>query len=180
MSQESVTPTERDALDGLLVRYPRLVDWTGAALGRMPSGSALRRRLLSLSIKRGFDAMARSDLELVLQRYDPNVEVWMRGMSGVGIGGCYRGHQGVRALYADIDGAFEEWRWTIRSVVDGGDRLAIRADFFGVGRGSGVETTMKDAGTAIRISARGRATWQEWFVEQDGWQKTLEAAGLSE
>jgi hypothetical protein len=101
---EKSAPPKRDALDGLLVRFPRLVDWTGAALGRMRSGSALRRRLLSLSIKRGFDAMARSDLELVLQRDDPNVEVWMRGMDGVGIGGCYRGHEGVRALYADVDG----------------------------------------------------------------------------
>jgi ketosteroid isomerase-like protein len=180
MSQESATPTDRDALDGLLVRWPRLVDWTGTALGRMRSGSALRRRLLSLSIKRGFDAMARSDLELVLQRYEPNAEVWMRGMAGVGISGCYRGHEGVRALYAEVDDAFEAWRWTIRSLVDGGDRLAIRADFFGVGRGSGVETTMKDSGTAMRFSARSAVTWQEWFVEQNGWQKAVEAAGLSE
>jgi hypothetical protein len=79
-----------------------------------------------------------------------------------------------------VDDAFEAWRWTIRSLVEGGEGLAIRADFFGVGRGSGVETTMKDSGTAMRFSARSRATWQEWFVEQNGWQKTLEAAGLSE
>jgi ketosteroid isomerase-like protein len=180
MSEESATPPKRDALDMLLVRCPRLIDWTGTALGRMRPGSALRRRLVSLSIKRAFDAMARSDLELVLQRYDPDVEVWMRGMSGVGIGGCYRGHEGVRALYADVDEAFEEWRWTIRSMVDGGDRLAIGADFFGVGRGSGVVTTVKGAGTAFRLSTGGTAIWQEWFVEQNGWQKALEAAGLSE
>jgi hypothetical protein len=31
-------------------------------------------------------------------------------------------------------------KWTIRSMVDGGDRVAIGADFFGVGRGS-VRTT---------------------------------------
>ena len=180
MSEEFTSASKRDALDMLLVRCPRLVDWTGTALSRMRPGSALRRRLMSLSIKRGFDAMAHSDLELVLQRYDPDVEVWMRGMSGVGIGGCYRGHEGVRALYGDVDEAFEEWRWDIRSIVDGGDRLAIRADFFGVGRGSGVETTVKDAGTAFRLSARGAATWQEWFVEQNGWQEALDAAGLSE
>jgi hypothetical protein len=65
-------------------------------------------------------------------------------------------------------------------VVDGGDRLAIRADFFGVGRGSGVETTLNDAGTAARFSARGTTTWQEWFVEENGWPKALEAAGLEE
>ena len=179
MSQESATAPGRDALDRLLVRFPRLVDWMGAALSRMRSGSALRRRLVSLSVKRAFDAMARSDLELVLQRYDPNVEVWMRGMSGVGIDGCYRGHDGVRALYAALDEVFSEWRWTIRAVVDGDARLAVRADFFGVGRGGGVETTLNDAGTAFRLSTRGTATWQEWFVEQNGWPKALEAAGLS-
>jgi hypothetical protein len=107
MSEES-PPPKRDAIDVLLVRCPRLVDWTGAALGRMRSGSALRRRLMSLSIKRAFGAMARCDLELVLQRYNPDAEVWMRGMDGVGIGGCYRGHEGVRALYADVDGVFEK------------------------------------------------------------------------
>jgi ketosteroid isomerase-like protein len=181
MSQESPTAAAaRDGLDRLLVRFLRLVDWMAAALGRMPPDSALRRRLVSLSIKRAFDAMARSDVELVLQRYDPNVEVWMRGMPGVGIDGCYRGHAGVRALYAEIDDVFSEWRWTIRSVVDGGDRLAVRADFFGIGCGRGVETTVKDGGTAFRLSARGTATWQEFFVEQNGWQKALEAAGLSE
>ena len=101
-------------------------------------------------------------------------------MSGVGIGGCYRGHEGVRALYADVDGAFEAWSWTIRAVVVAGDRLAIRADFLGVGRGSGVSTTLMDSGTAMRLSTRGAVSWQEWFVEQNGWQKALEAAGLSD
>ncbi len=179
MSEESATP-KRDILDRLLIRFPTLVNWMGTALARVPSGSALRQRLVSLSVKRAFDAMARSDLELVLLRYDPNVEVWMRGMSGVGgPDGRYRGHEGVRTIYAEIDEVFSEWRWRISSVVDGGDRLAIRADFFGVGRGSGVETTLNDAGTAARLSARGSATWQEWFVEENGWQKALEAAGLS-
>ena len=135
---------------------------------------------MALSIRRGFAAMARSDLDLVLQGYEPDVEVWMRGMSGVGIGGCYLGHEGVRALYADVDDAFEEWSWTIRALVDGGDRLAIRADFLGVGRGSGVSTTLIDSGTTMKLSARGAVSRQEWFVEQNGWRKALEVAGLSD
>ena len=180
MSGENATVPERDAVDRLLVRFPGLVDVTGAALRLLRPGSVLRRKLMALSIRRGFAAMARSDLDLVLQGYEPDVEVWMRGMSGVGIGGCYRGHEGVRVLYADVDGAFEAWSWTIRAVVDGGDRLAIRADFLGVGRGSGVSTTLVDSGTAMRLSERGAVSWQEWFVEQNGWQKALEAAGLSD
>jgi ketosteroid isomerase-like protein len=115
--------------------------------------------------------MARSDVEVLLTVYDPDVEVWMRSMGGVGISDCYHGHAGVHALYADMDDAFEDWWWTIRSVVDGGDRLAVRADFVGHGRGSGAKTELRGGGTAARLSSRGRVVWQEWFVEQDGWMK---------
>ena len=177
MSEENLP---RDPLDRLLVRVPGLVNWMGAALLRMPPGSALRRRLMSLSIKRGFAAMAHSDLDLVLQRYEPDAEVWMRSMSGVGMSDCYRGHDGIRTLYADLDEVFREWRWSIRAIADGGDRIAVRADFVGYGRSSGVETAVNHGGTAVMLSDRGRVAWQEWFAEQDGWTKALEAAGLSE
>jgi ketosteroid isomerase-like protein len=169
MSRETATPPRRDMLDRLLIRVPTLVEWMGAALLRMPPGSALRRRLMSLSIKRGFAAMARSDLELVLQGYEPDAEVWMRGMSGVGIGGCYRGHEGIRTVYREVDEVFEEWSWAIRALVDGGDRVAIRADFVGLGRGSGVQTTMNDAGHEVLRSRRGHLAGvvrgAEWVAE---------------
>ncbi len=136
--------------------------------------------MVNLQVKRAFAAMARSDVELLLLSYEPDVEVWMRSMSGVGISDCYRGHEGIRALYADLDDAFSDWRWTIRAVVDGGDRIAIRADFVGVGRSSGVRISVNDGGTAVKLSARGRAVWQEWFAEQDGWKQALEAVELRE
>ena len=77
-------------------------------------------------MKRGFAAMARSDTEVVVLLYEPDAEVWMHGMVGVGLSECYRGRDGVRTLYADIDDVFSEWRWTIHSVTDGGDRLVAR------------------------------------------------------
>jgi hypothetical protein len=185
MSQETSTrpplaPPKRDMLDRLVVRVPAISAGIGRGVARIPLGSSLRRRVIELQIKRGFAAMARSDIDVVLLIYERDAEVWMRGMSGVGIGGCYRGHDGVRALYADVDDAFDDWAWTIRAVVDGGDRLAVRADFVGYGRGSGARTTIKDAGTAFRLTPRSTVAWQEWFVEQDGWTKTLEAAELRE
>jgi ketosteroid isomerase-like protein len=180
MSHESTTLPKRDVLERLLVRVPVLAGAMGAGIARIPKGSALRRRLIELQIKRGFAAMERSDVDLVLLGYEPDAEVWMRGMSGVGISDCYRGHEGIRALYADIDEVFDYWAWTARGVVDGGDRLAIRADFVGYGRGSGVRTTVKDAGTAFKLSPRSGIVWQEFFVEQDGWTKALDAGGLRE
>jgi SnoaL-like protein len=170
----------RDALDRLLVRLPALAGAASGALSRLQPGWPLRRRLINLQVKRAFAAMARSDVEVLLLSYEPDAEIWMKTMSGVGISDCYRGHEGVRTLYADLDDAFGDWRWTISAVVDGGDRLAVRADFVGYGRGSGAKTTIKNGGTAVRLSSRGIAAWQEWFAEEQGWHKALEAVGLRE
>ena len=90
----------------------------------------------------------------------------MKSMAGVGISDCYRGHQGVRDLYADLDEAFDNWWWTIRRVVDAGDGIAVGGDFVGYGRSSGVKTVLNDGGTAIKFSSRGLIVWQEWFVER--------------
>jgi ketosteroid isomerase-like protein len=121
---------------------------------RAQSGSELRRRLVYWQIKRAFAAMARSDVELVQLYYEPDAEVWMKGMEGVGVNDCYRGREGVRMLYADIDDAWADWSWTIKSIADGGDRVAIRGDFVGYGRRSGVKTDVSDGGTAVAFSAR--------------------------
>ena len=171
---------KRDALDHVLVRLPTLARSVAGVVLRLRPGSALRKRLVRFEAERAFAAMARSDVEMVLLSYESDAEVWMRSMSGVGMSECYRGRDGIRRLYADLDEAFEDWRWTFRTVVDGGDRLAVRADFAGYGRASGVKTTVGDGGTAVKLSDRGLIVWQEWFAEQDGWKKALNALGLSE
>ncbi len=105
----------------------------------------------------------------------------MRGMLGVGVGNdCFRGREGVRALYREIDDAFKPWSWTIDRVVDAGDRLAVRGDFVGYGRGSGAKTELRAGGTMMELSSRGKIARQEWIVEQNGLQRVLEAGGLSE
>ena len=169
---------KRDLLDRLLVRVPVLLGLITGGIRRIQPGSSLRRRLINLQVKRVFAAMARSDVDVVLLSYEPNAEVWMKSMSGVGISDCYRGYDGIRTLYADLDEAFDDWRWNIRAVVDGVDGIAVRGDFVGYGRSSGVKTELKDGGTAVKFSARGLVVWQEWFAEQDGWKKALEAVGL--
>jgi hypothetical protein len=86
----------------------------------------------------------------------------------------------VRTLYGEIDDAFERWSWTIDRLVDGGDRLGVKGDFVGYGRSSGVKTELTSGGTLMELSSRGKIARQEWFVEQNGWQRVLEAVGLSE
>ena len=169
---------KRDPLDWFLLRAPAVGTAISTGTVRLKLGSPLRRRLIYAQVRRGFHAMARSDIDVNVLIYEPDTEVWMHGMDGVGVGGCFRGREGVRALYREIDDAFERWSWTIDRVIDGGDRLAIRGNFVGYGRGSGVKTELTSGGTAMELSARGKIARQEWMVEQDAWQDVLEAAGL--
>jgi hypothetical protein len=171
-------PPKRDLLDRVLVRVPALMGVMTAGIHRMQPGSPLRARLLNLQVKRGFAAMARSDVDVVALAYEPQAEVWMRSMSGVGMSECYQGREGVRILYADLDEVFDDWSWIVREIVDGGDRIAIRGDFAGHGRSSGVKTVLNDGGTALRLSPRGLVAWQEWFIEEDAWERAVGAVGL--
>jgi hypothetical protein len=109
------------------------------------------------AVKRGFSAMARSDMDVNVLLYEPGTEVWMHGMNSVGVGGCFRGREGVRALIREIDAAFDPWGWTIDRLVDSGDRLAVRGDFVGYGRGSGVKTELTSGGTVMELSSRARS-----------------------
>jgi ketosteroid isomerase-like protein len=170
---------KRDLLDSVVLRAPAVGTALTAGLVRLRPGSPLRRRLMHMAVRRGFSAMARSDVDVNVLLYEPETEVWMHGMETVGVGGCFRGRDGLRALYREIDDAFDRWSWTIDQLVDGGDRLAVRGDFVGYGRGSGVKTELTSGGTVMELSSRGKIARQEWFVEQNGWQRTLEAAGMS-
>jgi len=60
------------------------------------------------------------------------------------------------------------------------DRMAVRTDFVGYGRGSGAKTELTGGGTAAKFSDRGLVTWQGWFVDQGGWEQALQAVGLSD
>jgi hypothetical protein len=165
----------RDVIDRLQVRMPGLSGLMLAGLRRTPSESRLRRRALQFALTRAFAAMNRSDVDLLVHFYEPDAVVTVRGMAGVGVGERYVGHEGLRELFADIDDAYGEWGYTIRSVVDAVDRMAVRTDFVGRGRSSGVETALTDAATLVTLSPRGRVARQEWFVESVGWREAIEA-----
>ena len=161
----------------MLVRVPALGGVVAGGVSRAKLGSSPRRRLVNLQVERAFAAMARSDVEVLLLLDEPDGEVWMTSMASVGMRDCYRGHDDIRTLFADLDEALVDWRWTPREVVDGGDRVAIRLDFLGYGRASGVEIAVSDGGTAARLSAQGKVVWQEWFVDQGGSSRPSKPSG---
>ena len=52
--------------------------------------------------------MNRHDIEVVVLNYEPDAEVWMTSMAGVGMSDIHRGSEGVGAVFAEIDDVFEE------------------------------------------------------------------------
>ena len=181
MPQPHPAPSQaanRPALDRVGIRVPGIAHVAAAGLARLPAGSETRRRLLVKGLAAGFAAVNRSDVEAILPVYEPDVEIWTTGMPATGIRECYRGHAGVREMFAELDDVFSLWGWKVHSVVDGGDRIAARLDFETRGRGSGAATSVKNAGSAYFLSARGRVTRQNFHMEEEGWRQARKAVGL--
>ena len=180
MSRENVEGRGRDVFERIWVRQPALADLAFAGGARLRAGSILRMRLVRWRTERQFAAINRGDLDVVVLAFEPYAEVWTSGLDLLGINDCYRGADGVREYAAEFDEVFREWGWTLRSVVDGGERLAIKYDLLGRGRKSAAETRVNGAGVAARMSKGGKIAWQHFFIQTDGWQKALEAVGLSD
>ncbi len=136
--------------------------------------------MLARGLAAAFAAVNRSDVEPILVAYEPDVEIWTTGMDATGMRDCYRGHDGIREMFAELDGVFSEWGWSVDAVVDGGDRLAVRLNLDTRGRASGATTAIRNAGSAYFLSSRGRVAKQNFYMEAGGWGMALEATGLSE
>jgi ketosteroid isomerase-like protein len=89
--------------------------------------------------------------------------------------GSYRGHDGLRAWFADNAENFELFHVDIRELRDLGDRMLAIGTMHIRGRGSGVETDIITAG--IAEFENGKLTKWEDFRERGA---ALEAAGLVE
>ena len=120
------------------------------------------------------DAFAQGDYEGALKGLDPEIE--MVGPSDVTAGGAVtRGHEEISQTFGTFLGAWADYRYEVRNVVDCGDKVLVEAWQSGRGRKSGVEVsesvfvvwTLRE-GKAVRFQmTRDRA-------------EALEAAGLSE
>ena len=99
-----------------------------------------------------FAAIARRDLDRLLELTDPDVE-WYSFFAQLGEGGVYRGHAGTERYIADLSDAWEISR------VEMDDTIAIGDVVLGVGRlrykgrGSGVETG-EPAGWILKFRSR--------------------------
>jgi ketosteroid isomerase-like protein len=128
------------------------------------------------AFKRGLEAGNRGDVETLQEVLDPEV-AWHSALHAL-MGGeatVYRGHDGVRELFRDLNEAFGEMHIEISEIRDLGERLVAigRTRVRGKASGADVEspiafvTEVKNGKT---ISIRGYLDPKE----------ALQAAGLSE
>jgi ketosteroid isomerase-like protein len=124
--------------------------------------------------KRGVEAANRFDVDGLLETLDPEVE-WHTAVVDLLAGAVFRGHEAVRRVFQDFDGAFAEYHSEFWDVRDLGDRVLAIGQLRIVGKegGNPVESPF-----AYLVRFRnGKAIWVKAFTDP---KEALEAAGLSE
>jgi uncharacterized protein len=124
-----------------------------------------------LGAEAGYGALNSGDLEAFLALTAEDVE--FTSMVAEAEGTTFRGHDGVRAWWETVRGAFEDVHWELLDVRGSGDRGVIHFRMTGTLGSVPVEQTMWQA-TTLRD---GRVTWWAFFRTE---REALEAAGLSD
>ena len=123
-------------------------------------------------VRKSFAAIARGDVEGLLELYDQDVQFLPLTGTRVESGG-YRGHAGVRAYFAEVADVWDELRPYADNVETIGNDVVMMGGCAVRGRGSRVES---DSPMAWVVSVRGgKITSHRGFRSSDD---ALEAAGL--
>jgi len=125
---------------------------------------------------RAIDAYNRRDVEGLLETLAAEIE-WYSALM-VPMGGkttVFRGHEGIRQLFRDLDEVLVEWHAEYTEIRDLGDQLVAIGRVRVRGRRSGAETE-SPIGTVSDIRD-GKAFRIRTYLDTD---EALEAVGLSE
>jgi ketosteroid isomerase-like protein len=129
------------------------------------------------ALSRGLAAYDSRDVEALLQECHDDVE-WESALVK-GLGGettVYRGHDGIRELFREVDHAFDEFRigFDEDDIRDLGDRIVASGWMRVRGRASGV--AIESPVSFVADFRDGKAIRFRSFLDQ---RDALEAAGLS-
>ena len=121
-----------------------------------------------------FDAVDRRDLDAVMALVHPDAEFHSRLAASEGR--VYKGREGVRNFFRDVDEAFDEvHRGAIEIVGMRGENVVLVSRIAGTGRGSGIPIEVERPQV---WTFRDGKPWRS--VVYDSIADALEAAGLSE
>ena len=123
--------------------------------------------------RRATEAANRRDLEAMLEEFDPEVE-WYPQVVGLG-SEVYRGHEGIRELFADMDQTIPDAFFEVSEIRDLGDRLLCLGRLRAHGLESGAPTEVPF--NQLIHFRDGKATLIRTFLDP---KEALEAAGLEE
>ena len=114
-------------------------------------------------VHRAYDAMGRQDLDAFLALHHPECVIAPRIVSVEGRN-AYRGYDGLRAFWTDINASFAEWSPQIEELRDLNDTAIVKYRFRGRGRDSAV-TIDEPAWLAIKFRA-GRISWWAAYASE--------------
>ena len=123
--------------------------------------------------KRAVEAANRRDLEALLEDLDPEVE-WYPQVVGLG-SEVYRGAEGIRELFADMEETIPDAFFEVFEIRDLGDRLLSFGRLRAHGSESGAPTEVPF--NQLIHFRDGKATVLRTFLDP---KEALEAAGLEE
>jgi ketosteroid isomerase-like protein len=123
-------------------------------------------------IRRGYEALARGDVDAALACLHPEVEVAAGRLPGVGE---IRGREAFREFVAELFSAFDEVRLEPERFIDAGEKVVVPVTQTMRGRGGGVEVVNRIF--AVWHVRDGLAIQMDAYADE---QKALEAAGLGE
>jgi uncharacterized protein len=125
------------------------------------------------TVRAGYDAFNRGDIEAVVATLDPAIEWWPAADEP--ITQPYRGYDGYRTLVGEIREYVPDLQAEIEEVFAVADQIVTRLRFWGRGRDSGVPVEIRETNVA-RFRDGKIIEVREYREKADA----LEAVGLSE
>lgn len=126
-------------------------------------------------VRRLWEAADRRDTEEVLSLYDPDVELDLTGFPVFATDErMYRGHTGLRRLFAEWREVWEGADSELKDVIGAGGRVVTVYSYRGRGRLSGL--AVEELFAAVWTLRDGKVIRVQWFTERE---EAFQAAGLS-
>jgi ketosteroid isomerase-like protein len=129
-----------DVRKGKIVNVEMYVD-SAMVLRALPVRSSATRSRMTV-LRSFYDAVARGDVDAILDLLDPQV-VW-RTPESLPWGGTFRGHEGFRQFFAKLISQPVEPRREVQSYIDAGDRIVVQLRTFGRPKGGTTETDVPE------------------------------------
>jgi ketosteroid isomerase-like protein len=124
-------------------------------------------------LRRVAEAYNARDVEAFTAYFDPSVELYSE-MTTPG-GSLYRGHEGIRQLFRDLEDGWQEIRGEPESFFDLGDQTLVFYEARGRGRKSGAEVSM-----SVALMAEWRDELIVYFKTYRDRKDALAELGVSE